>query len=180
VQRDLTFFPDDQDGTVLESIVTKLLGKLGKRRTEDASITRVRRALALHRRGEVRTDGLELTAVRTTMRVEWVAREIHPWDRNIRRERRERFFTQQCLDDTAAAIGRLFEKMPDLNTLEIRVLREASGPLLLAGVVNRDQIKPVANLAPGMKLKTLGIRFQIFNWQLEPLSAPGQEAASIS
>jgi hypothetical protein len=91
----------------------------------------------------------------------------------LRRARAERSFAGQCLDDTGAAIGRLFEAMLDLDILEIRVLREACGPPLLAGVVNRDQVRPVTNPASGMKLKTLGIRFQIVNWQLEPRSAPG-------
>jgi hypothetical protein len=161
-------------------IVTNLLRWLRIGPAEGTFVARVQRAIALHRRGEARTDGLRLIALSTTMRVEWVARDIHPRDRKFRRERAQRLFSQQCLDDTDAAIGRLFEEMPDLDILEIRVLREACGPPLLAGVINRDQVKPVTNLAPGMKLKTLGIRFQIVNWQLEPLSARGREAASVS
>ncbi len=38
----------------------------------------------------------------------------------------------------------------------------------------------VRNLASGMKLKTLGIRFQVFNWQLEPLWGLEQQTASVS
>ncbi len=134
--------------------------------------SRVLRALALHDRGEVRADGLELKAMSITMRIEWFARDIHPWDRGADRGRRERLFADQCLRDADAAIYRLFDEIPELDTLELRVFhRELASPLL-TGMVNKSDLIPKEERgALGMKLKTLGITFKMSNWQLEPLSA---------
>ena len=105
------------------------------------------------------------------MQVEWIARDIHPWDRSISCELKERLHTQQCLDDTQAAIDRLFYAIPTLNSLRIRVFSESPRSLLITGVIKRNQLKLVRHLPVGMKLKTLGVQFRIANWKLEPLSA---------
>ena len=43
----------------------------------------LQRALALHLRGEVRRDGLNLTVAIIHLEIEWRARDIHPWDRGL-------------------------------------------------------------------------------------------------
>jgi hypothetical protein len=142
--------------------------------------TRVRHALALHRRGEARTDGLELRGIRTTMHLEWRARDVHPWDRNINRARREQLFTQQCLEDTADAIVRLFSEIPELGSLEIRVFRELADAPLLTGVIIRSKLEFPRRAAPAMWLKTHGVKFHMSGWRLEPLAAADHEGVRVS
>jgi hypothetical protein len=109
--------------------------------------------------------------MQTTMRVEWVAREIHPWDRHIANRLRERLFARQSLEDVDAAITRLFEQLPEADTLEVRVLREGDNQLLFHGRVERAEVAVASHSSSLMKLKSLGIKFRISNWQLEPLLA---------
>jgi hypothetical protein len=109
--------------------------------------------------------------MQTTMRVEWVAREIHPWDGHIASRLRERLFARQSLEDVDAAITRLFDQLPEADALEVRVLREGDNQLLFHGRVERAEVAMASHSSPLMKLKSLGIRFQFSNWQLEPLLA---------
>jgi hypothetical protein len=154
-----------------DTMILRLLQKLHYRSKVTSLRRRVDRALALHRRGEVRTDGLELRNMQTTMRVEWVAREIHPWDRHIASRLRERLFTRQSLEDVDAAITRLFDQLPEADALEVRVLRDGDNQLLFHGRVERAEVAMASHSSPLMKLKSLGIKFRISNWQLEPLLA---------
>jgi hypothetical protein len=154
---------------VFKRIAVKLHNLVIRLRKEDVLAIRVRRAIESRRRGEARSGGLKLAALSTLLRVEWLAREIHPWEQNSRQDHKDRLFTEQCLEDTLAVVERLFKEMPDLRTLEIGVRREASAAPLLAGVVKRAQLEQAGNRAPGMKLKMIGIQFHIFNWKLEPL-----------
>src|SRR5262245_31641909 len=57
----------------------------------------IKDALALHRRGEVRSDGLTLENVRNHLEIRWRARDIHPWDRDrdLSSYERETAFAQQ-------------------------------------------------------------------------------------
>ena len=130
---------------------------------------RVRHAVESRRHGVGRGGGLKLAALNTVLRVEWIARGIHPWEQNSGQDHKDRLFTEQCLDDTLAVIEQLFKEMPDLSALEIGVRREASEAPLLAGVVKRAQLEQAGHRAPGMKLKMIGIQFHVFNWKLEPL-----------
>jgi hypothetical protein len=132
---------------------------------------RVLRALALHRRGEVRPDGLKLKTMNTTMRIEWFARDVHPWERDAHPASCDRLFAEQCLRDVDATISRLFQELPELDTLELRVFHRGSPLPLLAGTVNKDDLMQLGRGAPGMKLKNLGVTFKMSNWQLEPLPA---------
>lgn len=152
------------------TLIRQSLAKL-RRGRESILKTRVLRALALHRRGEARPDGLELKAMSTTMRIEWFARDIHPWERGANPTRRDRLFAQQCLSDVDAAISRLFAEIPELDAVEVRVFHRDSALPLMAGIVNKVDLMPDRHAAPGMKLKTLGITFKMTNWNLEPLRA---------
>jgi len=125
------------------------------------------RALALHRRGEVRCDGLHLTSASTTLHIEWVARDVHPWDRDLPDDEVQRLFTQQCLDDTDAAISRIFREIPVLDAIEVCVRRGPSGPTLLAGTVQRNSLRVNDNASVGMRLRRLGVRFRMNNLRLE-------------
>jgi hypothetical protein len=117
---------------------------------------RIERALALHQRGEVRSDGLRLTSAKTTLFVEWLARAIHPWDRDLPADKAERAFTQQCVDDTGAALSRLFAELPMLDSIQVRVRRHPSHPPLLSGIMQRDCLKDTHHTSIGMKLRAVG------------------------
>src|SRR5262249_12666070 len=126
-----------------------------------AFCSKVERALALHKRGAARSDGLRLTSARTVLSIEWLARSIHPWDRDLPALQAERVFTQQCLDDTSAALTRLFEEIPMLDAIEVHVGRVPSHPPILFGTVRRDCLKNNDCGSIAMKLRTLGLSFQM-------------------
>ena len=130
---------------------------------------KIERALALHQRGEARSDGLQLTLAKTTLRIEWLARSVHPWDRDLPADIAERRFTQQCLDDTDAAISRLFAEIPVLDSIEVRVRRHPSHPPLLSGTVQRECLQSSDYSSIGMKLRTVGLSFRMSNLCLEEI-----------
>jgi hypothetical protein len=131
--------------------------------------TRVRKALALNRRHEARSDGLELKHLETTLVVEWIAREVHPWERFGTAMSMQKLYTTQCLQDTQAAIARLFAAIPEAEAIEVRVFSAASQPPILAGTVHRKDLKRAVYKSLGMNLKSLGISFRLSDWRLEPL-----------
>src|SRR5262249_52290544 len=101
----------------------------------------VRRALALHPRGVVQNDVLTLRDVSPRPRVAWHARALHPWDEHLPERRRVERFREQMLHDTDAAIVRLFELTPDIDTVEVSVLApEPPNRVLLAGRVLRADV----------------------------------------
>ena len=128
---------------------------------------KIQRALALNQRGEVRSDGLQMTAAKTTLRIDWLARAIHPWDRDLPPERAERLFSQQCLDDANAAISRLFAEIPVLDSIEVRVRRDILRPPILEGTVYRASLSSNDYASTGMRLRAIGLRFRMSNLCLE-------------
>jgi hypothetical protein len=71
-------------------------------------------ALQVHL-GEARRDGLTPISVATHLEIEWRARDIHAWDRDLlSASERTAAFVDQALRDTGAAICRLF----NLNNFE--------------------------------------------------------------
>jgi len=130
---------------------------------------RVRKALALTPRAFVRHDLLVVCAFSAQIRVEWRSRDIHPWDADLPADRRAALFREQALCDTDAAIVRLFQILPDLDTIEIRVLEPHADRLLLAGTVERQDVVAARSLSsPGMRLKVMGVRYHVRDGQLEP------------
>jgi len=122
---------------------------------------RVRRALALNTRGEVRADGLELVRLDNRLEVEWRARDVHPWDRAVPGGEPDAGFCEQLLDDTEAAVLRLFEALPEVNTIDVRVVRPSGGGLLAAGTVHRASVEQASRLrSVGMRLRCLGITYR--------------------
>jgi hypothetical protein len=138
-------------------LLVHLVSRVSKLYQVNVFWAKLHRALALHSRGEVRRDGLQITVAKTTLRVEWLARDIHPWDRKAPLETAERLFREQCLDDTDAAITRLFAEIPILNSIEVCVRRTASGPPLISGTVDRQELRSYRNLSTGMRLRSMGL-----------------------
>jgi hypothetical protein len=130
-------------------------------RLESARYRRgIERALALHLRGEVRSDGLKLKTLSTRLEIEWMARDIHPWDRDDPPDRKAWLFFRQSLADTEAAITRLFQALPQIDVIALTVLEHDSESVIMAGTVNRSAVQPDAELSVGMRLWQRGITYR--------------------
>ena len=66
---------------------------------------------------------------------------------------------------------RLFQILPEIDAIGIRVFApRAVSKLMLAGTVSRREAfiaRPLAS--PGMRLKVMGVRYQVANGHLDPL-----------
>jgi hypothetical protein len=148
---------------------------LGERRRIMRRVVRVLRAGG---RAGIRPDERRLQKISTHLDLEWRAREIHPWDRDLPRERQAELFAIQLLEDTVSDIRRLFASLPELDTIHIAV-REQPEPhhLLLQGTVTRAAVRQVRDCpSPAMSLKLLGVCYRLMDGSLEPLD-PGQQRA---
>jgi hypothetical protein len=135
---------------------------------------RIQWALALHRRGEARRDGLELASICSNIEIEWSARDIHPWDCHRSPEEKRVAFVAQTLSDTEAAIGRLFEALPAIGALQIRVLGIRSSEPILGGTVYRASLSGIRpELSIGMRLRELGITYHSAGLRFESLADQG-------
>jgi hypothetical protein len=126
-------------------------------------------ALALNRRGEVRSDGLRLKNTSNRLTIEWSARDIHPWDRDLQPEQRAALFVEQCLDDTEAGLYRLFEQSAPIDIIEVEVLAPSCEYVIIAGRVSRSELNQVRGSSPGMRLKQLGFNYRLMGSYLEAL-----------
>ena len=131
----------------------------------------VKRALALHLRGEVRKDGLMLASVTTHMEIEWRARDIHPWDRPLlSQSERAATFVSQTLADTEAAVHRLFEALPQVDVIALRVLDPVAETVIISGAVTRPAaLHRDERLSIGMRLLYLGLTYHSAGALFEPL-----------
>jgi hypothetical protein len=130
---------------------------------------RVIRALALNKRGEARSDGLSLSHFENRLQIEWRARHVHPWDRDLPPARIARLFAEQCLEDADAALERLFATLPQIDVIEFKMLDPNSGASILSGTVTRTESMTIRAPSSGMRLKQLGVTYRLQNWRFEPL-----------
>jgi hypothetical protein len=131
-------------------------------------------ALALHRRGEARRDGLGLASICSNIEIEWRARDIHPWDCDRSAEEKRSAFVAQTLSDTEAAILRLFEALPYVHVLQIRVLGNGSGMPIVGGTVYRSYLARIRpGLSIGMRLRELGMTYHSAGVRFESLAHHG-------
>ncbi len=131
---------------------------------------RVIKGLALNTRGEVRRDGLSLNHFRNRLQIEWRARDVHPWDRDLPSARIARLFAEQCLEDAEAALERLFATLSEIDVIEFTMLDPNSRAPILAGAVTRSEAMNVRAPSSGMRLKQLGVTYRLQDWRFEPLS----------
>jgi hypothetical protein len=140
------------------------------------------RALALYLRGEVRRDGLIPISVATQLEIEWRARDIHPWDRDLlSASERATACLDQALHDTEAAIRRLFITLPPIEVIKVRVRDRTSDDVILSGSVSRpDFLARDERLSIGMRLLYMGVTRHSEARLLEPLEGahPSQPVAS--
>jgi len=138
--------------------IPRLGGSTGA--TKDAHSQRITRrvahALALTPRGAVWNDVLSIDRLAIALRVVWFARNVHPWNDDVPERRKSELFARQCLEDVDAAIPRLFEQLPEVDTLEIRVLERKSKIQIITGVVHRSDLAIQVDSSLGMRLKTIG------------------------
>lgn len=135
---------------------------------------RIRQALKLSARGAVANDGLPLRNLSSRLNVEWCARDVQPWDRDLPAEQQTKLFVEQCLTDTVVAIRRMFERMAEVDVIDIRVVEpERPGATVLAGTVCRDDVRAARRYpSPKMNLEVLGVRYHIIEGGFEPLNKP--------
>jgi len=136
----------------------------------DRIIRRTKQALALKPRGGIRNDVLVINRLAMRVRVEWFARDVHPWDSDLPERRKAELFAQQCLEDVDAAIPRLFEQLPEIDVLEIEVLERTSKSKIIGGVVHRSDLAAQVGSSLGMRLKTIGINYRCEDLRLEPIA----------
>ena len=117
------------------------------------------RALSLKPRGAIRKDGLVVQNLSARLRVQLLARPIHPWDRHRPANERSELFVQQCLEDVSTAIPRLFRSMAEIDEMEITVLDPRDKSAIIAGVVTRMDALATNALPAGMKLKAMGLAY---------------------
>jgi hypothetical protein len=129
----------------------------------------VLRALALNKRGEARSDGLLLNNFDNRLQIEWQAREVHPWDRDLPRSHLRQLFAEQCLRDADAALQRLFATLAEIDVIQFKMLDPDSGALILSGTVTRQESMNLRSQSSAMRLKQLGVTFRLQNWRFEPL-----------
>jgi len=122
----------------------------------------INRALALHLRGEVRSDGLLLKTVCNRLEIQWSARDIHPWDRYLPPEIKMPLLAEQSLTDTEAAITRLFDALPEVDVIDLTVVEPESEAMILSGTVHRSTLSTARRdlLSVGMRLMDLGVRYR--------------------
>ena len=149
-------------GNLLNTCIRRLRIRIYKLKIADA--------LALHRRNEGRSDGLVLINAFNRLEISWEARGEHPWDENLPPLARETEFAEQALEDTEAAVIRIFKRLPEIDVLEIRVLAPQTGELLATGTIPRAAINTEGNNARSvrMRLGELGIRYRIAPTQWGP------------
>jgi hypothetical protein len=152
----------------MRSFLQKFRGRRAARRL----FARIQRALALNRRGEARTDGLPLVEVSMRLEVKWRARGLHPWDRDLSKDRAAPKFVEQALLDTEAALERLFKLDPEIECIDFAVLerKRAGNSAIIAGVVHREEFKERKSPAIGMRLRSIGVNYHIVDSYFVPLA----------
>ena len=119
-------------------------------------------ALALYRRGEVRSDGLTVKDACVRLEIIWHARDIHPWDRDLPAQERETAFAEQALADTESGLLRIFERRPEIDVIDLIVLQPKSQDVLATGTVHRFDLNTDRPHLPSvnMRLRHLGVTYR--------------------
>jgi hypothetical protein len=97
------------------------------------------------------------------LKLEWRARDVHPWDRDLPLAEQAELFSEQALQDTDVALIRLFQGLSEIEQIEFQVLKpDGFGDVILAGVVDRERaLDPEQPLSLRMRLLMLGVTYQM-------------------
>jgi hypothetical protein len=136
----------------------------------------VNRVLAL-KRYEVRDDGLSLTGMSFRLAISWRARSVHPWDRDLADDKKSIRLTEQTFADTAVALEQLFVALPEVDLIDLKVLEadKTKHGILMSGSVSRNDFNAWHPSSIPMRLRLVGLNFNLVNTRLEPLVATGSE-----
>jgi hypothetical protein len=147
---------------VLQAILWRLQGRQERRRIEH-----ILRRIG---RGQARRDGLRLDKVSHRLEIQWRARDIHAWDRDLPFERRASTFVEQTLADTEAVIAGLFESLPQVDVIDLAVLEPESDRTMMAGTVCRSSATNHRRLLSiKMRLSELGVQYRLVGSRFEAL-----------
>ena len=127
-------------------------------------------ALALHRT-EVRPDGLCPENISLRLTISWRARNLHPWDFDLVGERKARKLVEQTFADTVAALERLFTLLPEIDVIDLMVLETdpRKNGILMSGSIARREFENWHPSSTVMRLKLLGLNYNLVNSLLQPL-----------
>jgi hypothetical protein len=115
------------------------------------------------------TDGIQVDGFEHRIAIQWRARDIHPWDRDLH-STSSTAFREQLLADTEAAILRLFEFFPELDVLDLRVIEPGADTTILCGTIHRCNLEQRPNLlSVNMRLRELGVVFQFAGSRFQSL-----------
>jgi len=155
------------------------LGRLTEVRERRRLLKRVDRALRVPPRGGCADDRLILKRISTQLQVEWCARDVHPWDRDLPVERRDELFLEQCREDTVLAVQRMFARLAEVDVIEIRVIEPSpSARTILAGIVSRHDLAVVSRQrSPRMSLNLMGIHHETTDSSLRARHARSRASA---
>jgi len=143
----------------LQSVLARLEGS--------RFVWKVKRALALHTRSEARSDGLSLVRMCNRLEIQWRARGLHPWDRRLPPGDQETAFEEQLLEDTEAAITRLFRALPQVDVIDLSVLDQTTDDVLMSGTVCRSTLLQTRSpQSVRMRLRQLGINLSFSSYSL--------------
>ena len=143
----------------------------------------VLKALKLKPRGGIANDVLVLNRVSGQLQLEWRARDVHPWDRDLPPDRQTELFLEQALRDTDVAILKLFQTLPEIEQIAIRVFdAHDSTKVILEGMVTReDALATDTSGSLRLRLRMLGIQYsRIVDGQLEPLSTHSRPVLAVA
>ncbi len=134
------------------------------------------RALVLSRY-EVRSDFLSVEKLTFRLAISWRARGIHPWDGDLAPDRKARRLVQQTFTDTLAVLDRLFTALPEVDVIDLKVQEQDARKhgTLFRGSISRREFETARQSSPLMKLRELGVSYNLANWRLEPLAPSNSE-----
>lgn len=132
----------------------------------------LRQGLTLPPRGGVRNDRLNISHVSQRLDVEWIARDIYPWDFDDTDAAKTVKFLEQFLADTEVAIDRIFQALPQINEIAVTVREPHAGVVIAAGTVERVPVEKQAFSSPRMRLLARGLTCYLDERYCERLPLP--------
>ncbi len=141
--------------------------------------TSIQSALALNRHGEFRPDGLCPINPSLRLQLKWHARGIHPWDSNLPPDKAIPRFVEQTLLDADSGIRRVFEILPEIDAVDLRVLETNSDKTLMAGTIDRAKFEAYRAASVGMRLRMAGVNYRLVNWYFEPVVPESEKQSTV-
>lgn len=110
---------------------------------------------------------------------EWLARPNDPWDGDLCEEIRQQNRTSQALHDALRVREFLLTSIPQIRVASLKVYRPTewqSRELIIAGLVNREDVPPPRIASLVMRAKLYGLHFDLTDGALGPLELHPNES----